>query len=167
MYRNVSPIFQEVNMFRIILVVLLTVFAFSAVAIAGDAPADTTNWWDEIILNIPNLKLGTIGLDTDENVHVIADEEGIAWDVCGSLNLGEFKGFHGDIGISKSGVGFLAVTRDIITLDKIKGINLPSDEYVKVNVGIFAGRDFDGKTGGIDTDNGNIIFGAIVNFLGF
>lgn len=154
-------------MFRTILFALLAVFAFSTVAIAEEATADTTGWWDEIVLNIPDVKLGSIGLDADENDYVIADAEGITWDIAGSLTLGEWRGFEGDIGFSKAGVGFVAITRDMFSLNDIKNVSLPGANYITVNVGVFAGRDFDGKAEGIDTNNRNVIFGAVVNFLGF
>jgi len=149
-----------------LMIAAVTLMGFST-ANAEVADPDSSSWWNDIVMQIPAAKIGSIGLDADENDMIIADAEGITWDVAGSLTLVSWQGFEGDVGVSKAGVGFVAITRDLFTLKDIKGVSVPGSEYVKVNAGVFMGRDFDGKAGGINTDDGNLIFGAIVNFLGF
>lgn len=148
-----------------------TIFAVIAMVLflgvgANIAIAEETDWWNDIVLNVPEIKLGYIGLDADENSKVIEGEDGITWDISASLPVVNWRKFSGDLGVSKAGVGFAALTVDLVNLDDVDTVSVPGSQFVRVNAGVFAGKDFDGTDDGFETSN-NWMFGFVVNFFGF
>lgn len=134
-----------------------------ALAIAEPAEADTTNWWDEIT-KIPNFKVGYIGINTAHDDHILGDTEGLAWDMAASIPVFEWRKFDIDGGISKSGLVYGAITFDVIELNDISAVNVPGSEFIKINVGIFVGKDADAIDGVEWADDWTI--GAVVNLAG-
>ena len=150
--------------FLIALAVVVTML-FSGVAIAEDAVADTTNWWDDIS-NLSSLKAGYIGINADENELIIDGAEGVTWDMCVSTSVATWDRFDVDLGVSEAGVGFVAVTTDIGTLDDIGLVDIPGSQFITFNVGAFVGKDFDGSDDGIEYGN-NWLFGVVANVVGW
>ena len=150
--------------FLIALVVAVTML-FSGVAVAEEAVTDTAavGWWDDFS-NLSSVKLGYIGLDTDTHDEVIGETSGITWDLCASLPVAEFKKVAIDVGISKAGVGFAAVTTDVANLGDMAAF--PGSQFITLNAGAFVGKNFFGTEEGLEHDDG-WIFGAVVNFIGW
>ena len=157
------------RIFTSIALALIAVFMFSAVAVADTAPADTSegDWWNDFVVNIPNIKLGTVGLDAGTNYKVTDETDGVVWDLCASVPVVEFGAFSGDLGISKAGLAFAAVTFDVVSLNDVPELKVPGSEHITLNVGLFAGRDIDAYEGEIAFESNDWTFGAVVNLGSF
>lgn len=150
--------------FLIALAVVVTML-FGGVAVAEEAVTDTvaTGWWNDFS-NLSSVKLGYIGLDTEKHDEVIDETSGVTWDMCASLPAAEFKKVSIDVGISKAGIGFVAVTTDVAQLGDMA--SFPGSQFITLNAGAFVGKNFFGTEEGLEYDDG-WIFGAVVNFIGW